>query len=339
MSIDADHRFLLASPSGVTALVSTWGAALVALQAPDRDGRFDDVVLGFDTVEEYRDNARLYFGATIGRVAGRIRGARFTLDDRVVVLPANGGDHHLHGGAGSPFDQVDWAAVAVPTPAGPSVRLSRVSPDGEEGYPGELSAAVTYTLTPDDELHIDYEATTDRTTPLSMTNHAYWNLAGAGAHTVLDHELQVFADRYTPVDADLLPVGTVEPVEGTPLDFREPRVLGDRIAELERTGSRGYDHNFVLPGTGDRLAARLRHPGSGRVLEVRTTQPCMNVYSGNMMAPSVGKMGRAYPPRSGICLEPAGYLDAVNIPAFEPVWLRPGETYRQSITLRLTTDR
>jgi aldose 1-epimerase len=227
----------------------------------------------------------------------------------------------------------------VATPDGPSVRFSRVSPDGEEGYPGELSVSVSYTLTPTDELRIGYEATTDRTTPLSMTNHTYWNLAGAGSPSILDHELQVFADRYTPVDADLLPVGTIEPVAGTPLDFREPRIVGDRIAALEGTGSRGYDNNFVLPGTGDRLAARLRHPGSGRVLEVRTTQPCMNVYSGNMMAPSVGKMGRAYPTRSGICLEPAGFLNAVNTPSFEPVWLHPGETYRQSMTFRLTTDR
>lgn len=335
----ADHRFLLASPSGVTALLSSWGAGLVALQAPDREGRFRDVVLGFDTVEEYRANPAPHFSATIGRVAGRIRDARFTLDGRTVRLPANHGRHHLHGGSETPFDQVDWDAEARSTPAGPSVRFHRTSPDGEEGYPGEVSVSVTYTLTPEDELRIDFEATTDRTTPLSMTNHSYWNLAGAGAPTILDHELQVFADRYAPVDADLLPVGTLEPVEGTPLDFREPRLVGDRIAELESTGAHGYDHNYVLGGSGERLAARLRHPGSGRVLEVRTTQPCMNVYSGNSMEPCVGKMGRHYANRSGLCLEPAGYLDAVNIPAFEPVWLHPGETYRHTIAFRLTTDR
>jgi aldose 1-epimerase len=339
VTLDADHRFLIASPSGVTALLSSWGAGLVALHAPDREGRFEDIVLGFDTVEEYRENALLHFSATIGRVAGRIRDARFTLYDRTVVLPANHGRHHLHGGSETPFDQVEWAAQAHMTADGPTVRFSRVSPDGDEGYPGELSVSVSYTLTSADELHIDYEATTDRTTPISMTNHSYWNLAGAGSPTILDHELQVFADRYTPVDADLLPVGTIDSVADTPLDFREPRILGDRIAELEDTSTRGYDNNFVLPGTGDRLAARLRHPGSGRVLEVRTTQPCMNVYSGNMMAPSVGKMGRAYPTRSGICLEPGGFLNAVNTPAFEPVWLHPGETYRQSITYRVTTDR
>jgi len=334
-----DHRFLLTSPSGVTALLSSWGAGLVALQAPDRDGRFEDVVLGFDTVEEYRANPALHLSATIGRVAGRIRDARFTLDGRVVQLPANHGRHHLHGGSQRPFDQVDWAAEAQATAAGPSVRFSRVSPDGEEGYPGAVSVSVTYTLTPMDELRIDYQATTDRTTPLSLTNHSYFNLAGAGAPTVLDHELQVFADRYLPVDAELMPVGTTESVAGTPLDFREPRIVGDRIAEVETTGARGYDHSFVLDGTGERLVARLRHPGSGRVLEVRTTQPCMNLYSGNLMAPSVGKMGRAYATRSGLCLEPGGFLDAVNIPAFEPVWLHPGETYRHSIVFRLTTDR
>ena len=339
MTSDADHRFLLTSPSGVSALVSSWGAGLVALQAPDRDGRFEDVVLGFDTVEEYRTNPTLHFSATIGRVTGRIRDARFTLEGREVVLPANHGRHHLHGGSDTPFDQVDWAAEALASPDGPSVRFSRVSPDGEEGYPGELWVSVTYTLTSSDELWIRYEATTDRTTPLSMTNHTYWNLAGAGSRTILDHELQVFADRYTPVDADLLPVGTIEPVEGTPLDFREPRLVGERIAELDDSGSQGYDHNFVLPGAGDRLAARLHHPGSGRVLEVRTTQPCLNVYSGNSMAPSVGKLGRSYPTRSGICLEPAGFLNAVNTPAFEPMWLHPGETYQRSITFRLTTDR
>jgi len=337
--IGADHRFLLASPSGVTALLSSWGAGLVALHAPDREGRFEDVVLGFDTVEEYRANPALHLSATIGRVAGRIRDARFTLDGRVVQLPANHGRHHLHGGSETPFDQVDWAAEALATAAGPSVRFSRVSPDGEEGYPGEVSVSVTYTLTPANELRIDYLATTDRTTPLSLTNHSYFNLAGAGAPTILDHELQVFADRYLPVDAELVPVGTTEPVAGTPLDFREPRVVGDHITELETSGAGGYDHAFVLDGSGERLVGRLRHPGSGRVLEVRTTQPCMNVYSGNAMAPSVRKMGRAYPTRSGICLEPAGFLDAVNIPAFEPVWLHPGETYRQTIAFRLTTDR
>ncbi len=296
------------------------------------------MVLGFDTVEEYRANALLHFSATIGRVAGRIRDARFTLDGRVVQLPANLGHHHLHGGTESAFDHVDWAASALSTPDGPSVRFSRVSPDGEEGYPGTVAVAVTYTLTPADELRMEYEATTDRTTPLAMTNHTYWNLAGAGAPTILDHELQVFADRHTPVDEELLPTGAIESVDGTPLDFREPRLVGDRIAELEPAGSHGYDNNFVLEGQGDRLVARLRHPGSGRVLEVRTTLPCMNVYSGNKMAPSVGKMGRPYPNRSGICLEPGGYLDAVNVPAFEPAWLHPGETYRHSITFRLTTD-
>jgi aldose 1-epimerase len=346
---DADHRFLLTSPSGVAALVSSWGAGLVALQIPDRDGRFADVVLGFDTVEEYRAHAGLYFGCTVGRVAGRIRDARFALDGQEVALTANLGRHHLHGGPSRAFDRVDWEATVVHDPDGEAVRFHRLSPDGEEGYPGEVDVSVTYTLAAShrrpglgrrDELRIDYEATTDRTTPLSMTNHTYWNLAGAGSPSVLDHELEVLADRHTPTDLELIPTGAIEPVEGTALDFRRPRRIGDRIAELDSTGGRGYDHNYVLPttGAGARLAARLRDPGSGRLLEVLTTQPCLNVYSGNVMVPTVGKMGRSYARRSGICLEPAGYLDAVNETAFEPVWLRPGETYRQSIVFRFGTD-
>ena len=299
-------------------------------------------MLDFDTVEEYRSQAQLHFSATIGRVAGRIRDARFTLDYLAVILPANHGRHHLHGGSETPFDQVDWTAEALATPDGPSVRFSRVSPDGEEGYPGELSVSVSYTLTPTDELRIGYQATTDRTTPLSMTNHSYWNLAGAGSPSILDH-----ADlRRSPIDT---PPWTPTSFRSAPssLSRARPSTSVSRASwVIASRRSRAPGHwatttTSCCQGTGrHRLAARLRHPGSGRVLEVRTTQPCMNVYSGNMMAPSVGKMGRAYPtPGRASVLEPAGFLNAVNTPSFEPVWLQPGETYRQSMTFRLTTDR
>jgi aldose 1-epimerase len=335
-----DRRYLLAAPSGVSALVSSWGATLVALHAPDRLGRFADVVLGFDTAVEYAAQASLYVGCTVGRVASRIREARFPLGGSMVELAANEGRHHLHGGPGASFDRVEWEAEAGESPVGPRVVFRRISPDGEEGYPGSLDATATYTLTEADELLVEYEARTDRTTPVNLTNHTYWNLAGAGAPSVLDHRLELAADRWTPTDEERIPTGVIAPVDGTALDFRTERAIGEGIAILEGAGVAGYDHNLVLrPGRAEpAFAARLRDPASGRVVEILTTQPCLQLYSGNSIAPTRGKLGRHYGRRSGLCLEAQGYPDAVNNPAFDSVLVTPGEVYRQAIVFRLTTD-
>lgn len=337
--VEEERRFLLTSQVGITAVLSTHGAALVGLVAPDRYGRFADVVLGFDSRAEYVAHAGMYFGATVGRVAQRIGGASFVLDGVRYELAVNDGRNHLHGGTVQSFDRVIWDAVARTTPDGQEVEFHRVSPHLEEGYPGRVEAWVQYRLTPDGEVQIRYRATADRRAPISLTNHSYWNLAGAGAPTMLDHELTVWADHYTPTDAELIPTGEVLPVEGTPLDLRTPTVLGDRIDMLDATG--GFDHNLVLASgrpTGG-LAARLRHPRSGRLLEVRTSQPCLQVYSGNFMRPTIGKLGLRYERRSGVCLEAQSYPDALRHPAFDSVIVEPGTTYREITGYRLLVDR
>jgi aldose 1-epimerase len=297
-------------------------------------------VLGFDTADEYAEQSNLYFGCTVGRVANRIRRASFVLGDMTYRLAANDGLNSLHGGSTRSFDKVDWAAESKRSDLGPSVVLRHSSPHLEEGYPGQLDATVTYTLTAQDELRIDYEARSDRLTPVSLTNHTYWNLAGDGAGTILEHELQVQADRYTVSDNELLPTGEIKSVDGTPLDFRKPQTIESRIAELEPTGSHGYDHNYVLSGprTEPAFAARFRDPASGRTVEVWTTQPCMQLYSGNMMTPTIGKLGAKYGVRSGLCLEPQGYPDAVNFPGFESIVLRPSEVFRATILFRLSAS-
>jgi aldose 1-epimerase len=333
-----DQRFLLVAPSGISALVSSWGAGLVALNVPDRTGQFADVVLGFDTAGEYAAQSQLYFGCTVGRVANRIRKASFVLGGTTYKLAANNGPNHLHGGATRSFDKVEWAAEARRSELGASVVFRYTSPHLEEGYPGRLDATVTYTLTKEDELRIDYQARTDRATPVNLTNHTYWNLRGDGTATILDHELQVQADRYTVSDDELIPTGEIKSVEGTALDFRKPRTIGSRIGEVESTGALGYDHNYVLAGAPSQpaFAARISDPASGRTMEVWTDRPCMQVYSGNLMTPTTGKLGAHYAVRSGLCLEPQGYPDAVNNPAFDSIVLEPGDVYRTTCAFRLS---
>lgn len=321
----------LGRPGGPIACITDHGATLVALYLPDRDGNLEDVVLGFDVAEGYRSADNAYLGATVGRVANRIAGAAFTIGRQRYRLTANEPPNHLHGGSERALSRVRWDLVHV-TPD--LVELAYASPDGEEGYPGRLRVEASYRLLARG-LVIDYRAVTDATTPVSLTHHTYWNLAGAGNGTVLDHRLQVAASAYTPTDETLIPTGEIVPVDGTPLDLRRPVPVGAGLPDLRATPARGYDHNLVLDGPTGRLrfAARLHDPGSGRVVELHTDQPALQVYSGNGLRGQRGKAGRLYDRHGGICLEPQHHPDAVNQPTFPSVLLRPGAVYRHTSAL------
>lgn len=324
--------FTLENETGLQAKVMTLGATLVELLAPDREGRRADVTLGFADVQRYESEDNPYFGATVGRFANRIAGGRFGVDGREYQLACNDGSNHLHGGVRRSLSRVVWTANVVCAGPDPSVEFTYTSPDGEEGYPGELQVTVVYTLTAGDELRLDYTAGTDKPTPVNLTNHAYWNLAGEGAPTVLDHELLLAADAYTPTDDTLIPTGEIAPVDGTPLDFTTPKPVGRDLPALLAAGMPGYDHNFVLnepPGETPAFAARLVEPKSGRVLEVFTTEPGVQLYSGNFLAGVKGKTGRPYLQRSALCLECQHFPDSVNHCHFPSTLLRPGDTYRQ----------
>jgi aldose 1-epimerase len=311
--------------------VTDRGATLVAVRTPDRGGLVDDVVLGFDDVAGYQSADNQYFGCTTGRVCNRIAKGEFQLDGRTFYLAKNNGPNHLHGGAVRSLDKVHWDAADVGSDDAPAVRFTYRSRDGEEGYPGNLAIAVTYSLvrTTPPRLQIVVEATTDRRTPVNITNHAYWNLEGAGSATVLDHELWVDAEHYTPTDDTLIPTGAVAPVRGTALDFQKPLPIGLRLHELTGTPALGYDHNLVLKASDElRTVARLRAPVSGRWVEIATTEPALQVYSGNHLRGQVGKGGRRYAQRSAVCLETQHFPDAVNHPHFPSTILAPGATYR-----------
>lgn len=332
--------YTMTNERGTSATVTSYGATLVKMMVHDREGTLEDVILGHDDVSGYQSEANQYFGCTTGRVANRIKAGQFVVNGREYQVAVNNGPNHLHGGVERSLDKVLWDAEARTGRGYSSVRFMYTSPNGEEGYPGNLDLTVTYTLTSDDELRIEYEATTDQDTPVNLTNHAYWNLAGAGAATVLDHELTLHCDSYTPTDDTLIPTGVIHPVEETPLDFRTPHVIGDRIGELTDTAALGYDHNFVVRGQNGTLrpAARLRHPSSGRVLEIDTTEPGIQFYSGNFLKGDPGKGGLAYPKNSALCLEAQHYPDSVNQPAFPTVILAPGQTYHQTTVHRFSVD-
>jgi aldose 1-epimerase len=334
----AVELYVLRNGNGLEASVATWGGTLVALKAPDRQGRMADVLLGHETLQGYLEH-NPYFGSIVGRYGNRIGGGRFTLNGVSYTLAKNDGENHLHGGLRG-FDKVLWTAKPVDTPQGKGVELRYLSRDGEEGYPGNLSTSVTYVLTDANELRMDYRATTDKATVVNLTNHAYFNLAGEG--DVLGHELFIDADRFTAVGAGLIPTGELTPVEGTPFDFRKPTAIGARIGadHPQIAHGKGYDHNWVLNGEPERLrlAARLREPGSGRVLEVLTTEPGVQFYSGNFLDGSIrGKGGRAYGRRAGLCLETQHFPDSPNKPAFPSTKLEPGQEYRTTTIYRLTT--
>jgi aldose 1-epimerase len=321
--------YTLTNAHGAEMRVITYGGIITSLKVPDRAGHFDDIVLGFDTLDGYLKDPP-YFGAIVGRYGNRIAKGQFTLDGKTYKLATNNGPNHLHGGVKG-YDKVVWNAVPGDTADGVSVTLTRTSPDGEEGYPGNLQASVRYTLTDKNELAIDYRATTDKATPVNLTQHSYFNLA-ADSGDILGHELTIHASRYTPVDDTLIPTGELAPVQGTPFDFQQATAIGARIGadNVQLKNGRGYDHNWVLNRTGAGLqpAARLVDPKSGRTLEVATTEPGLQFYSGNFLDGSItGKGGRVYRHRSGLCLETQHYPDSPNHPSFPSAILQPGQTY------------
>jgi len=323
--------FTLTNSNGVEVRAITYGGIIVSLRTPDKNGKLDDIVLGFDTLDSYLGK-HPYFGAIIGRYGNRIGNAKFTLDGVEYKLAANNGPNSLHGGLKG-FDKAVWKAQSLENDQGVGVVFTHTSPDGEEGYPGNLTAKVTYTLTNQNELIFDYEATTDKPTPVNLTQHTYFNLAGAGKGDVLGHEVLLNADSFTPVDSNLIPTGEIRKVAGTPFDFTKPTAVGARInqddEQLKLAG--GYDHDFVINRRGEEPshAARVYEPTSGRVLEVSTTQPGVQLYTGNFLDGTLtGKGGHVYQKRSGLCLETQHFPDSPNKPDFPSTILRPGETYR-----------
>ena len=334
--------FTMTNPAGIEVRAITYGGIITSLKTPDRDGNLDDIVLGFDSLATY-DAGSPYFGSIIGRYGNRIARGRFTLDDETFALAANNGANHLHGGD-TGFDKVVWAGEPFEHEDAVGVVFTYTSPDGEEGYPGTLAVRVTYTLTDAGELIFDYHATTDRATPVNLTQHSYFNLAGTAADDILGHELTIDASRYTPVDTTLIPTGELAPVEGTPFDFLSSTAIGARIDDdhPQLAAGLGYDHNYVLDpdpnvtsGSGaDRgegalhRAAFVHEPITGRTLEIRTAEPGIQFYSGNFLDGTItGKGGRVYGHRSGFCLETQHFPDSPNQPGFPSTILRPGEEY------------
>lgn len=336
---EAVELITLTNAHGVELRAMTYGAIIVSLKVPDRAGQLGDVVLGYDSLAGYVKSSP-YFGAVVGRYGNRIAKGKFTLDGADYTLAVNNGPNALHGGL-TGFDKVVWGADTMRTVGGVGIRFRYVSKDGEEGYPGTLTTAVTYTLTDANEVHIAYEATTDKATPLNLTQHAYFNLGGKG--DILAHVLTLNADRYTPVDSTLIPTGELASVAGTPFDFTTPRVIGERINgdhQQVKFGG-GYDHNFVLTraDTGLTLAAVLKEPTSGRVLEVRTTEPGVQFYSGNFLDGTLtGKGGVVYAHRTGLCLETQHFPDSPNQAAFPNTILRPGQTFRSLTVWRFGVE-
>ena len=328
--------YTLTNSAGLEARIMDYGATVVSLKVPDRDGNLGDIILGFDNIDGYL-SGQPYFGAIVGRYGNRIGDAKFSLDGKTYTLPANDGPNCLHGGIKG-FDKRIWTVVSADSS---SLKLRYVSADGEEGFPGTLTAEVTYTVTPDNGLKIDYRATTDAPTVVNLTNHSYFNLKDGGKTNILENEVMINADRFTPVSATLIPTGELRPVEGTPFDFREPHVVGDRIdADDEQLKyGKGYDINYVLNRTGDglELAARVYSPASGRVMEVRTDQPGIQFYTGNYVDGIMGKGGTVYNARAALCLETQHYPDSPNKPEFPSTTLRPGETYQTTTVFNFST--
>jgi aldose 1-epimerase len=325
------YLYTLSNSHGMEARIITFGGIIVSLKVPDRDGNLADVVLGFNTPGEYVKNHD-YFGALIGRYGNRIAKGRFTLDGKEYQLATNNGPNHLHGGKVG-FDQKVWEADEAESEPGRALVLKYVSKDGEEGYPGTLSVKVRYAVTDSNELKIEYSAVTDKPTIVNLTQHSYFNLAGQGSGDILGHELNIVADHFTPVDSTLIPTGELRPVEGTPMDFRIPVAIGARIDQKDQQliYGGGYDHNWVLTKKDSTiaLAASLYEPKTGRVMDVFTTEPGLQFYSGNFLNGSaVGKGDKVYNYRNGLCLETQHFPDSPNKPQFPSTVLRPGDVYK-----------
>jgi aldose 1-epimerase len=341
---EAVEIYTLKSESGLVAKVMTRGATLVQLHVPDKNGKSADVLLGFDDVAGYESDDNQYFGCTTGRVCNRIAKGKFSLDGKDYSLLINNEPNHLHGGGPRSLDKVIWKANPYSNEKGEGVKFSYTSPDGEEGYPGNLSITVSYFVPKAaNSISISYTATTDQATPVNLTNHAYFNLAGEGSETVLKHSLRLNADRYTPGDDTMIPTGEIASVEGTDLDFRKRTIVGKRIESIGKTAAIGYDHNFVLnaPKDGEKmvLAAVLVEPESGRRMRVTTSEPGIQFYSGNFLKGQKGKGGKIYAHRSALCLETQHYPDSVNHDNFPTTILKPGETFDSKTTYAFEIEK
>jgi aldose 1-epimerase len=336
----AVNLYTLRNSKGAEAAICNYGGLVISLKVPDRNGQFGDVVLGYDNLAGYLKDTP-YFGALIGRYGNRIAKGKFTLDGKEYTLAINNGPNALHGGLKG-FDKVVWEPKILATPKGPSLELRYTSKDGEEGYPGNLSVIAVYTLTDDNALELQYTATTDKDTVLNLTQHSYFNLAGKG--TILNHQVMMPADKFTPVDSTLIPTGVLQPVDGTPFDFRTPTAIGARIGQADeqlKFGG-GYDHNWVInkPMGQLGLMARVYEPTTGRVLEVFSTEPGLQFYTGNFLDGKItGKGGWVYQYRNGFCMEPQHYPDSPNQPNFPSVVLKPGQTYKNTIIFKFSVRK
>ncbi len=322
--------FTLTNSIGSEVRITNFGGRIVSIKMPDRNGKFADILLGYDSIEAYQKDS-FYFGGIIGRYANRIAKGKFSINGKEYSLAVNNGENHLHGGLAKRFDASVWTAKGFARENGAILEIEHFSPDAEEGYPGNLTVRVVYTLTEDNELRIEYSASTDQDTVINLTNHAYFNLAGAGSGTILNHRLQIFADQFTPTDSGSIPTGELRSVRSTPFDFTEAAAIGKRIEESDdqlKFGS-GYDHNWVLrkKTAGLTMAARVYEPTSGRVLEVLTDQPGIQFYAGNFLADVKGKSGAIYNKREGFCLETQHFPDSPNEPKFPSTLLKKGGKY------------
>lgn len=330
--------FTLTNACGIEVKITNFGGIVTAIKTPDARGEFCDIALGFDELQPYLQDSP-YFGALIGRFGNRLAQGRFSLDGKIYQLDTNNGPNHLHGGFAG-FDKVVWSPTSFVTDQGMGLKLFYLSPDGDQGYPGNLKVTVTYTLTDQNELQVDYHATTDKPTPINMTQHSYFNLAGQG--DILQHQLMINADHFTPIDATQIPLGETRAVAGTPFDFRIAKKIGDHIDSDDEQikNGLGYDHNFVLNKTGAKelsLAARAMDAGTGRVLEVYTEEPGVQFYSGNFLDGSLTGKGKTYNYRSGFCLEPQHFPDSPNQPDFPSTILHPGEEYTSRMLFKFLT--